>query len=311
MHRLPITEGLRYIPRESWYRSRGQKSMDTPLRISKALDPKADPVMAAIDELSAMMDSDGGALVLSARDIDAGKVALQLKLDSVECADCVMPPDHLYEVVWARLRAADSRLQTLSIADPRVNARSLPASDDRPVIAVLDPTSSASPANEDPGPNLGSLVGKRIGLRIDVLWAAYDYTVDEWIPMFEGLGATVATWRRAQGLKGEEGEAHQAEYDAFVGGVDAIVSGLANCGSCTSWSVKDGLNALNRGLPAAVAVTEHFVPLARTLATDAGRGGLRLIELDASLNVLDEHTVRERARAAFPTLLASMGAQVS
>jgi len=280
--------------------------LDTELKepISRAV------VAEVVAELSAMLGGDGGSLELIAADTATGTVSLKLSLDSVDCADCVLPPDRLRDVVETRLRTAVPALGSLLLDDPRVTPAATSKVTVPHTLSVLDPTAGAVPGDDDPGPDLGPLAGKRIGLRVDVLWAAYDQTVAEWIPELERAGAIVTTWRRAQGLKGPEGERHQAEYDAFVGGVDAIISGLANCGSCTSWSVKDGLNALNRGLPTVVAVTEHFVGLARTLATDAGRPGLRLLQLDSSLNVLPEDQVRAAAREAFPRLLDTLGAVV-
>jgi Fe-S cluster biogenesis protein NfuA len=274
---------------------------------AQSLGPSVAEVVA---ELSAMLGGDGGSLELIAVDETSGAVSLRLDLDGVPCSDCVLPPDRLRDVVDTRLRSAVPTLGPLMLDDPRVASAAVSTTVAAQTISVLDPTAGAVPGDDDPGPDLGPLAGKRIGLRIDVLWAAYDQTVSEWIPELQRAGAIVTTWRRAQGLKGRDGERHQAEYDAFVGGVDAIVSGLANCGSCTSWSVRDGLNALNRGLPTVVAVTEHFVGLARTLAADSGRPGLRLLQLDSSLNVLPEDQVRAAARDAFPRLLDALGAVV-
>jgi Fe-S cluster biogenesis protein NfuA len=271
--------------------------------MSEALNTTA--LNAAVDQLSALLSADGGSLSVTGIDQAKRSVALRLDLESVECAECVLPPERLFDVVSRTISAAVPEVASVALYDWRTQ---VPSAAVPRLVTVLDPTSDRVHGNRDPGPDVGPLAGKRVGLRVDVLWAAYDQTVDEWIPLLKRCGATVSTWRRAQGLKGREGQEHQAEYDAFVGSVDVIISGLANCGSCTSWSVKDGLNALNRGLPAVVAVTEHFVDLARTLATDAGRPGLRLLPLDPSLNVLDEQRVRASARAAFPRLLESLGA---
>ncbi|EIV94693.1 hypothetical protein [Frankia sp. QA3] len=273
-------------------------------------------VARTVAELAAMLGSEGGTLTLGAVDERTGTVDLSFNLDDADCGDnCALPPDQLRQVVEARLRSALPGLTVVRIDDsrqpvPAGDGGVAPAGPALSSITVLDPTGGVVPGDADPGPDLGSLRGRRIGVRVDVLWQAWDQTVDEWIAELERAGAVVTTWRRAQGLKGAEGERKQAEYDAFVGGVDAVVSGLANCGSCTSWSVRDGLNALNRGLPTVVAVTEHFVGLARTLAADNGRPGLRLVELPSSLNTLPEEQVRAHARSSFPALLDAIGAVV-
>jgi hypothetical protein len=141
-----------------------------------------------------------------------------------------------------------------------------------------------------------------------VLWPSWDQTVEEWSARLEAAGATVTYWRRAQGVKGPEGERLQAEYEAFVGGVDVVISGLGNCGSCTSWSVGDALTGLTRGLPSIVAVTEEFVLLGKTLAGDRGRPGLRQIVLPHAVQTLPEADVRAAARRIWPALLDALGA---
>ncbi|MCK9877914.1 hypothetical protein MXD59_19395 [Frankia sp. Ag45/Mut15] len=275
-------------------------------------DPRGS-VDRAVAQLAALLGGDSGALTVTEVDPACGTVRLALSLDDVDCADCVLPPDRLYDVVRSQLDAAVPGLRAVTLEDPRLSApttntptTSSPATGG--TITVLDPTCGAAPGDPDPGPDLGPLAGRRIGFRIDVLWPAWDQTVDEWTTTLERAGATVTSWRRAQGLKGAAGASTQAEYDAFVGGVDAVVSGLANCGSCTSWSVRDGLSGLEKGLPTVVAVTERFVGLAGVLAADNGRPGLRLIALRAALNTLSEDEVRAAAREAFPRLLAGLGA---
>ncbi|MDB6002893.1 MAG: hypothetical protein JWP52_4592 [Rhizobacter sp.] len=274
----------------------------------------ANEVSRTVAELSAMFEGDGAALRLTAVDEQLGTVELALALDDISCADCVLPPERLRDVVDGALRRDVPGMRRLLLADPRDTATRIAASaapTPRAVVTVLDPTGEVTPGNPDPGPAVGPLAGRRVGLRVDVLWPAWDWTVEEWTSELEAAGAVVSSWRRAQGLKGTEGERKQAEYEAFVGGVDVIVSGLGNCGSCTSWSVRDGLTALNRGLPTVVGVTEQFETLARTLATDHGRPGLRLVVLPFSVHTLPEEEVRAHARALFPRLLDQLGASAA
>jgi hypothetical protein len=271
-------------------------------------------VSRTVAELSAMFEGDGAALRLTALDERLGTVELALALDDISCADCVLPPDRLRDVVDGTLRRDVPGMRRLVLADPRQSAAPAgapPTTTSPAVVTVLDPTGEVAPGNPDPGPAAGPLAGRRVGLRVDVLWPAWDWTVEEWSHELEAAGALVSTWRRAQGLKGAEGDRKQAEYEAFVGGVDVVVSGLGNCGSCTSWSIRDGLTALSRGLPTVVGVTEQFETLARTLATDQGRPGLRLVVLPFSVHTLPEEEVRAHARALFPRLLEQLGASVA
>ena len=268
-----------------------------------------DSVERTVAELSAMFEGDGAALRVTGVDPSQGTVQVALSLDDVSCADCVLPPDRLHEVLLAALRRDTPGVTRLELSDPREVAAP-GAGPLASVVTVLDPTGEVPAGNPDPGPAVGPLAGRRVGFRVDVLWPAWDVVVDEWSAELERHGAVATRMRRAQGLTGQEGDRHQADYDAFVGGVDVVVSGLGNCGSCTSWSVRDGLTALNRGLPAVVAVTEQFETLARRLSADLGRPGLRLTVLPFSAHVLSDDEIRAAARERFPALLELLGADV-
>ena len=47
-------------------------------------------------------------------------------------------------------------------------------------------------------------------------------------------------WRSC-GRSGEEGERMAAGLKTFLSEIDIAVVGLANCGSCTGWTVHDSL----------------------------------------------------------------------
>ena len=42
-------------------------------------------------------------------------------------------------------------------------------------ITILDPTASLAHDVADPGPAIGTLRGKRIAIRIDMLWRSWDW----------------------------------------------------------------------------------------------------------------------------------------
>jgi hypothetical protein len=150
----------------------------------------------------------------------------------------------------------------------------------------------------DPGPDVGPLAGRRIGFRVDPLWRAWEWTVDEWTRALEQAGAAVTTRRRAQ--RPDEREAPEV-----------VIAGLGDGDDCTEWSVGEGLAALNRGLATVVAVTEDSEGLARRLATAGGRPGLRLIALPVALHMRPEAQVREHAQVLLPRLLETLGATLS
>jgi len=66
--------------------------------------------------------------------------------------------------------------------------------------------------------------------------------------------------------------------------------------------------AANRGKTAVVVVTAEFEQLARTMAANAGRAGLRVHVLPYPLESRPETEVREIAREHWPLVLETLGA---
>lgn len=172
---------------------------------------------------------------------------------------------------------------------------------------VLDPTSRQQQDVTDAGSDVGSLGGKRVGFRVDILWRSWDWVTDEWARMVREHGGTPVTWR-ARGRTGKEGDEVMAELAQFADGIDVAVVGLGNCGSCTNWTIHDALFAADRGVTTTAVATAHFEALARALAKRGGRSGLRLQLLPYPLDTRPEDEVRQIARDLFPALLETLGA---
>ena len=175
-------------------------------------------------------------------------------------------------------------------------------------ITVLDPTAGVDDRVDDPGPDAGALADRTVGFRVDVLWPSWDWVVDEWTAQLMAEGAAVRTFRRVQGLSGDDGSEADLDYQQFLSDISVAIVGLGNCGSCTSWTVKDATQAAQAGLPTVAVVTEQFTSLAGTLARHYGRVGLRTFSLPFPLQTRPEQEVRAIARDALPALLALMGA---
>ena len=62
-----------------------------------------------------------------------------------------------------------------------------------------------------------------------------------------------------------------------------------------------------RGVTAVAVVTREFLGLARAMAANAGRSGLRVLALPYPLDTLPEREVREIARAHAGELLRTLG----
>ena len=172
---------------------------------------------------------------------------------------------------------------------------------------VLDPTAARADDITSPGPDAGLLAGKRIGFRVDRMWRAWDWISELWAGKFREAGAEVHFWRSA-GRTGEEGERCEREYKAFLESIDVAIVGLANCGSCTGWTVRDAITAANHGLPTTAIATKNFETFAHAIAARGGRSGLRVHVLPYPLNEQHAGDVLPVGEAHFAGLLRTMGA---
>ncbi|MFV8816987.1 hypothetical protein [Haliea sp. E17] len=172
---------------------------------------------------------------------------------------------------------------------------------------VLDPTALQREDITSPGPDAGPLAGKTIGFRLDEIWRAWDWMTEYWADEFRKLGAEVKFWRSHQGRTGEAGEKIAAELNEFLASIDIAVVGLANCGSCTGWTIRDSLVAANTGIPTTAVCTEVFLELAQNLARRGGRSGLRLHVLPYPLNEKEREEVDQVAHEHLQGLMDTMG----
>ena len=173
---------------------------------------------------------------------------------------------------------------------------------------VLDPTTARADDIIAPGPDAGPLTGKVIGIRVDQMWRAWDWISEIWAEEFRRAGAAEVKFWRSCGRSGEEGEKMDRELKAFLASIDIAVVGLANCGSCTGWTVHDALAAAALGLPTVAVATANFEDFSKTIAKRGGRSGLRVHVLPYPRNERFREDVDPVAHSHFPGLLTTMGA---
>ncbi len=172
---------------------------------------------------------------------------------------------------------------------------------------VLDPTAMSTLDNASPGPDAGPLAGKRVGIRVDIIWRAWDWISDNWESKLREAGAEGSYWRSV-GRSGEEGERQARDLNEWLKTIDIAIVGLANCGSCTGWTIRDAITAANTGIPTVAVATENFREFAHLLARRGGRSGLRIHVLPYPLNERERDTVEQVAEDYFDGLLKVLGA---
>jgi len=261
-------------------------------------------------ELRETVNGDGVELRLVGISERDRRVELELGLDNAGCGDCVLPPDALLAMVESVLQRRHPGDYDVVVHDPRTGDAPVAPGGGRSTAVIVSPAAAISGGNDSPGPDAGPLAGRTIGIRVDRLWRSWDWAADQWARVLGEAGATVVTWRRFQGLDGSEGDAHEKEFAAFLEGIDVAIVGLGNCGSCTSWTIKDAIAALDAGRPTIAVTTAHFELLGRTLAAQYGRPALRVHVLPYPLDTRAEDDVRQIADDAFAPMLATFGASV-
>jgi hypothetical protein len=177
-------------------------------------------------------------------------------------------------------------------------------------IRVLDPRAKRLDDNPGRGPDVGALSGKRIGFRVDQIWRCWDWISETWEAKFRAMGAEVSYWRSTN-RSGEEGEEQDRSLHEWLSSIDIAVVGLANCGSCTGWTVRDAIAAANAGLPTVAIATRNFQAFASELAARGGRSGLRVHVLPYPLNELSRAEVDPVAEDYFAGLLQIMGSSAA
>lgn len=177
------------------------------------------------------------------------------------------------------------------------------------LATILDPTSSRDDDNASPGPDAGLLTGKRIGFRVDQIWRAWDWISADWAARLRAAGCEVSFWRSTD-RSGAEGDRQARELDAWLKTLDVAIVGLANCGSCTGWTIRDSITAANSGLPTVAIATRNFEAFAHEIAARGGRSGLRLHVLPYPLNEREEKTVLAVAETHFAGMLEALGARI-
>ena len=81
----------------------------------------------------------------------------------------------------------------------------------------------------------------------------------------------------------------------LVDEADLVITGAADCGSCTAYSVYDAIELERLGRPTVVVTTTKFRPIAETMAANFGLADTRLLVLPHPLGGTDRDTLHRWA----------------
>lgn len=111
--------------------------------------------------------------------------------------------------------------------------------------------------------------------------------------------------------KGPRGESANAAIpmapdimERLLAEADVVITGAADCGSCTAYSVTDAIELEKAGKPTVVVTTTKFEPIATTLAANFGLPETRKLVLPHPIGGTDEETLHSWADAATDQLIS-------
>jgi hypothetical protein len=103
-------------------------------------------------------------------------------------------------------------------------------------------------------------------------------------------------------------------FERVLDAADVVITGAADCGSCTAYSVHDAISFEKAGKPAVVVTTTKFQPIAATMSADFGMPDVRTLVLPHPLGGTDRDTLWrwadeavERLEALFVDGIATRG----
>ena len=159
----------------------------------------------------------------------------------------------------------------------------LPDSEPRPEVSKL-------------APSPGSLEGLRIGVLDNGKPNAGFVLAYAAQQLAAGTGAqvTLVTKKGPYGMSANAAIPMARDiFSRLLDETDVVLTGMADCGSCTAYSVSDAIELEKAGKPAVVVTTTRFEPIAVTLSASFGLADVRKLVLPHPVGGTDEPTLRE------------------
>ena len=168
--------------------------------------------------------------------------------------------------------------------------------------------------DSEPGPEMATLSrspSSLAGVRIAVLDNGKPNAGVVMVRAAESLAARTGATISLVTKKGPQGRSANAAipvakdvFQRLVGEADVVITGAADCGSCTAYSVQDAIELEKAGVPAVVVTTTKFEPVARTLSAGFGLAATRTLALPHPIGGTDAAILHRWADAATDRLIS-------
>jgi hypothetical protein len=164
----------------------------------------------------------------------------------------------------------------------------------------LDPSGAAQAQSYPVAPRLTQLKGLRLGLLDNSKTNAEKYLKMVAEILVERFAVGEVLLYRKEALSKP---APASVLDELVAHIDFAITGIGDCGSCSTNSVHDGIEIEKRGIPAVAICTEAFLPGLEALAQMRGMPDYRFAVVPHPLGVLFDDELRQRAELAAPQVV--------
>lgn len=169
-------------------------------------------------------------------------------------------------------------------------------------LVTLVPLGMQQPQQHSLAPRLSSLNGARVGILYNVKKNAKELLVDIASILRDRYNVEVLEPVLTAGKSGMI--ALPEQLTELASKADFVLSGLGDCGSCTSCSVLNATELEKMGVPSVTIVTEPFSNTAASFAKRRGFAGYRYIVVEHPLSSARPESIRERAEKAVPEVVA-------
>jgi len=173
-------------------------------------------------------------------------------------------------------------------------------------VKILLPDSVPGPEAVTRAASLPSLTGVRIAVLDNGKPNANVVMTRAAETLAARVGATVSlVTKKGPGGRSANAAIPCAEdiFERVVNESDIVITGAADCGSCTAYSVHDAIELEKAGRPTVVVTTTRFEPIALTMASSFGLPDTRILVLPHPLGGTDEATLHNWADAATESLI--------
>jgi hypothetical protein len=180
-----------------------------------------------------------------------------------------------------------------------------------PMVKVYLPDSAPGPEITALAPSPASLAGQRIAVLDNGKpnAAAVMTRAAETLAARTGAHVSLVTKKGPRGLSANAAVPMAPDIrERVLAQADVVITGTADCGSCTAYSVHDAIELERAGTPAVVVTTTMFEPIAITLSAAQGLPDTRRLVLPHPIGGTDETTLHQWADAAVDRLVSLLTA---